>query len=785
MEAYCMRCKQKQPIKDAEATFTSNGTPATKGICSVCGSKLYRMGRTEQHVGLEPPEKLEKSSSTKSRRPNRSAPRKRKGRMVIVESPAKARTISNFLGKGYQVKASIGHVRDLLRSKLSVDTEDNFKPRYRVPNEKRPVVKELKSAAQKAEAVYLATDPDREGEAIAWHLLEAAEIEPEQARRVVFHEITRDAVEKAFKETRSIDMNLVDAQQARRILDRLVGYNLSPLLWTKVRGRLSAGRVQSVALRLIVDRENQIRAFVPQEYWTIEAELLSPETPPTFRAQLRRADGEKISLESEDQVMPVVADMRKADYSVVDLHKGTRTRKPAAPFITSSLQQAASRRLGFSARRTMIVAQQLYEGIELGEGEAVGMITYMRTDSTHISAQALADVRALIRNAYGEAYLPSEPVKHQTRARGAQEAHEAIRPTSAMRSPQDAKAYLSAEQHKLYELIWMRFVASQMNPAVYDTLRVDIEGLTEIHRYGLRFSASSLRFEGFLKVYKDRKRENGSQDEDRVTMMEHLPELEKGQRLELIDIHPEQHFTQPPTRYSEASLVRTLEENGIGRPSTYAPIMGTLQQRGYVERVRRRLIPTEIGETVNDLIVEHFPEIVDIGFTARMETELDDIARGQQEWVEVVRAFYEPFAVQVERAKESMPEVKAEPEVLDRLCPEDGGQLIIRHGRFGKFVGCSNFPACRYTEPWLEKIGVRCPLDGGELVERRTRKGRVFYGCANYPECDFTSWKKPLPNACPGCGGLLVRDGPQEAVCMDCKLRYAIEALESKTEDLA
>lgn len=737
------------------------------------------MGRTDAHEGLVPPERVERK-----RKPKAAA--KRKGKMVIVESPAKARTIGNFLGAGYKVHASVGHVRDLLRSQLSVDTEDNFKPRYRVPNEKRQVVKELKAAANKAEAVYLATDPDREGEAIAWHLLEAADIEPERAQRVVFHEITRDAIDRAFGDTRSINMDLVDAQQARRILDRLVGYNLSPLLWSKVRGRLSAGRVQSVALRMIVDRENEIRAFEAQEYWTVDAELIQADNPPSFLARLRRIDEEKVELGSEAEVLPIAEDMRRAEYQVAGVRRGKRSRKPAAPFITSTLQQAASRRLSFSARRTMAIAQQLYEGIELESGESVGLITYMRSDSTHVASAAVEEARQFIDRTYGRAYLPESPPTYRTKARGAQEAHEAIRPTSIVRTPEQMKDLLRPEQLKLYSLIWQRFTASQMPPAEYDTLRVEVSGESAAHKYSLRLSASSLKFDGFLKVYPEHKREKNRKEENNdVAIMDRLPVLNEGDRLDLIDLFPEQHFTQPPARYSEATLVRALEEHGIGRPSTYAPIMGTLQQRGYVERVKRRLIPTEIGEIVNGLLVEHFPNIVDIGFTARMEDRLDEIANGDEAWVNVVQAFYEPFSTQLERAVEFMPEMKSEPETLDRLCPEDGGQLLIRHGRFGRFVGCSNFPSCRYTEPWLEKIGVVCPLDSGDLVQRRTRKGRIFYGCANYPKCEFTSWKRPLPVACPSCEGMLVRDGAHDGMCQTCGERFSFEALEISEGDLA
>jgi DNA topoisomerase-1 len=706
---------------------------------------------------------------------------------VIVESPAKARTVGRFLGDRYSVHASIGHVRDLLRSKLSVDVENDFEPRYRVPNEKREVVKTLKKEARKAKEVYLATDPDREGEAIAWHLLEAADIEPERARRVIFHEITKPAIEEAFQHPRAIDMNLVDAQQARRVLDRLVGYNLSPLLWAKVRGRLSAGRVQSVALRLVVDREREIQNFVAREFWSIEAELLQPDKPPAFRASLAKIDGETPELGSEGEVQPVVEDMRTASYRVSKVRRGSRLRRPAPPFTTSTLQQEASRRLGFSARKTMVVAQQLYEGIEVGQGEPVGLITYMRTDSMQVSVQAQAEARSVIKERFGKAFLPETPPVYRKRSRGAQEAHEAIRPTASVRLPEDMKPFLSSQQSKLYGLIWKRFVASQMKPAEYDTLSVDVEGQSVEHGYRLRVTASSLRFVGFLEVYggalnRDNNRDGGQRHD---VKMENLPDLAANDPLDLMDLFPEQHFTQAPPRYSEASLVRALEEHGIGRPSTYAPIMSTLQTRGYVEHANKRLAPTEMGQIVNDLIVEHFPDIVDVNFTARMEGELDEIAGGKLEWVDVVRGFYLPFAEQVERAQVLMPEVKAEPELLERECPDCGSPLNIRHGRFGKFIGCSNFPTCRYTEPWLEKIGVRCPKDHGDIVVRRTRKGRVFYGCANYPECDFTSWKRPLPKPCPECGGMLVQIGKNRERCLKCDREAAIPEADESGDSVA
>jgi DNA topoisomerase-1 len=737
------------------------------------------MGRTAAHEGLPAPV-VEK----KSRAPR---PAKRKGRLVVVESPAKARTVGRFLGSGYTVRASLGHVRDLLRSRLSVDVENGFAPEYRVPNEKREVVSGLKTEAARAEEVLLATDPDREGEAIAWHLLEAAAIDPERARRVVFHEITQPAIEEAFAQPREIDMRLVDAQQARRVLDRLVGYTLSPLLWAKVRGRLSAGRVQSAALRLVVDREKEIRDFAPREYWTIDAELLQPEKPPAFRARLVRLDGQPPELAREADLQPLLGDMRQADYRVDNVRRGTRQRRPSPPFTTSTLQQDASRRLGFTARRTMAIAQQLYEGVDLGERGPTGLITYMRTDSTNVSTLAQAEAREVIARTFGNDALPTEPPVYKTRSRGAQEAHEAIRPTAPSRDPDSLRNDLSAEQMKLYTLVWQRFIASQMAPAEYDTVTVEVGGRSASHEYRLRLAASTLRFAGFLAVYQDVAEENGANGagEEGEIRMNGLPDLIDGDPLRLLGLFPEQHFTQPPPRYTEASLVRALEEYGIGRPSTYAPILTTLQQRGYVRRENKRLVPTEIGEVVNELLVDHFPEIVDLGLTARMEEELDEIADGTREWAEVIRDFYEPFVADLRKAEELMPEVKAEPELIDRACPTCGKPLVIRHGRFGKFIGCSDFPQCRYTEPWLERIGVRCPEDGGELVERKTRKGRVFYGCANYPACEFTSWKRPLPQSCAQCGGLLVADNRDQTLCLSCGNRARLAELPSAEADTA
>ncbi len=780
MEAYCFKCKTKREMLDPQATFTAAAAPATKGTCPVCGTTMFRMGSTPAHAGLERPAPT--ASPRRGRRGNGDAPRS--GKLVIVESPAKAKTVGRFLGKGYTVRASVGHIRDLLKSTLSVDVDHDFTPKYRVPNEKKQVVKELKAEAARAEEIYLATDPDREGEAISWHLLEAAEIEPARARRVVFHEITKPAIEEAFGHPRQIAMDLVNAQQARRILDRLVGYPLSQLLWKKVRGRLSAGRVQSVAVRLIVDRERAIDAFVPQEYWSIDAEL-SKAVPVDgngrhVRARLIRVGeaevgtGDACLLKSEAEVQTVLADLERAVYRVARVKSGERRRNPAPPFTTSTLQQEASRRLGFTAKRTMATAQQLYEGIELGSGQPVGLITYMRTDSTNVSELAQREAREFVQGRYGADYLPAEPPQYKTRAKGAQEAHEAIRPTQVDREPKAVADNLTKDQLKLYTLIWQRFVASQMTAAIYDTVSVDIAA-QNAQPYLFRVAGSSLKFPGFLVVYEEARDEDAAAEEEAEARS--LPLLSVDDALALVQLLPEQHFTQPPPRYTEASLVKALEEYGIGRPSTYAPILSTIQQRGYVRREDKRLVPTDIGATVNDLLVQRFPEIVDVNFTAQMEEELDEVADGEREWHAVLREFWEPFAREVKAAEADMPAVNTEPEYVGRDCPDCGKPLIFRYGRYGKFIGCSGFPACRHTEPWFEKLGVACPKDGGDLVERKTKKGRIFYGCANYPNCDFTSWKRPLPRPCPNCGGLLVQANKNFAQCLQCEQQFELEAL--------
>jgi DNA topoisomerase-1 len=759
-------------MNESVAMFNKSGAPVTRGICLVCGTALYRTGRTEAHAGMVAP-KVEKPEP------------KRSGKLVIVESPAKAKTVGRFLGKGYTVRASVGHVRDLLRSQLSVDVEHGFAPKYRVPNEKKPVVKELKLLAKTHAEVFLATDPDREGEAISWHLSEALEIDPSRTNRVTFHEITAPAIKEAFSHSRPIDMNLVNAQQARRVLDRLVGYSISPILWEKVRGRLSAGRVQSVALRLIVEREAEINEFISQEYWTIAAEFKpkGAKAKSAFVARLSRIDDKDFELNTETDVHPLLADLEKTAYSVTKVKRGERRRKPAAPFITSTLQQEASRRLGFTAKRTMALAQGLYEGKDVGDGGATGLITYMRTDSTNISDLARDEARQYIAGRYGNDFLPAQAPEYKTRAVGAQEAHEAIRPTSVLRDPEKVKSYLDPAMFKLYQLIWQRFVSSQMESAIYDTLSVEVTGISE-HEYVFRASGSAVKFPGFLVVYEETRDEDAKPIEGEGEENVRIPvDIAEGQNQELIRLIPEQHYTQPPPRFSEASLVQALEAHGIGRPSTYAPIMSTIQERGYVIRVDKRLEPTETGVLVNEMMVQYFPEIVDMNFTVTMENDLDKIADGQIDWVGVMDAFYQPFSIKVQKAQAEMPVTKSGPEPIGRACPECGKDLVIRFGRYGKFISCAGFPDCRHTEPWLEKIGVECPKDHGDIVERKTRKGRAFFGCANYPNCEFTSWKRPLVQPCPNCKGMLVIANKREVTCLNCSETFLLEKIELDAAD--
>jgi DNA topoisomerase-1 len=696
-----------------------------------------------------------------------------------VESPAKAKTIGKYLGRGYTVKSSVGHVRDLLKSRLSVDVEHAFAPEYRVPNDKRKIVNDLKAAAAKAKEIYLATDPDREGEAIAWHVLESAEMEPERTKRVVFHEITKKAVQEAFNHPREIDMDRVEAQQARRILDRLVGYNLSPLLWRKVRGRLSAGRVQSVAVRLVVEREREIESFVTVEYWSLEVELSQTKYAggaerPFFRAKFHKFNGETPTLDSQAAVQPHLDALQKAAWTVGEVKLGQRQRRPAAPFTTSTLQQEASRQLNFGTSKTMRLAQQLYEGADLGAEGTVGLITYMRTDSVTVSGDAQEEARAYISKKYGAEYVPSTPPVYKTRSKTAQEAHEAIRPTSVLRSPKEMKEYLARDQYRLYRLVWDRFVASQMEAAVYDTVTADIwagkPGSAVAERpYLFRSSGSSLRFKGFLALYEETRPEDRPEDDESVVPAD----LVEGEQADLLKLLPDQHFTQPPPRFSEATLVRALEDNGVGRPSTYASIISTIQKRGYVDREGRRLMPTETGQVVNDLLVEYFPNVLSADFTARLEDELDEIANGKP-WVPVIDQFYQQFSRNLSVADEAIPKIdlKKEVEFVGRACPDCGNELVYREGRFGRFIGCSTFPKCRFTEQIVNKIGVTCRFGGGEIIERKTKRGRTFYGCSRYPECEWSSWKLPVvdtANKCPD--GLLVQATEQTTECVVCGLK--------------
>ncbi len=810
MEAYCIKCKTKREMANLQPVFTEAGAPGTRGACPVCGTGMFKMGLTPAHTGLAKPASAPKSAAKKdetksaagksgksaaktggksgssgraaggskregatpSKRPPYTGPRS--GKLVIVESPAKARTVGHYLGRGYTVKASVGHVRDLYKSKLSVDIEHDFEPLYTVPNEKKKVIDELTEAVERAAEIYLATDPDREGEAIAWHVAEATHLEPTRTRRVVFHEITKSAVAAAFTHARAIDMDLVNAQQARRILDRLVGYQVSPLLWRNVRRGLSAGRVQSVALRLIVEREREIQAFIPEEYWSITAELAKQEPERrSFKARLVKINGEDFKLATGADAQRVVADLQSATWQVSKVQRGERKRRAAAPFTTSTLQQEAARTLGFTANRTMRLAQDLYEGISLGEEGATGLITYMRTDSTNVSAEAQAEARSYILQTFGETYLPENPPTYRTRTRSAQEAHEAIRPTSVLRSPDQVQPHLETDHYRLYKLIWQRFVASQMAPAIYDTLTVEVEAgpASGPKPYLFRATGSSVRFPGFLAVYEESRGDDDTSEDD---LGINIPPLTVSEWLDLLRLLPEQHFTEPPPRYTEATLVKTLEENGIGRPSTYAAIISTILDREYVERRNKRLHPTQLGFVVNDLLVQHFDSLFEVGFTARMEEVLDRIAGGEEEWVQVLRDFYGPFAAQVEAAGSAMQRQTVEPVTLDELCPESGHPLVIREGRYGRFIGCSDYPQCRYTRPLTSDTGVRCPKDGGAIVQKRSRKGKTFYGCDNWPQCDFVTWNEPLAIRCPRCNSILTKTG-KRAKCAQCDYSAPLE----------
>ncbi len=684
--------------------------------------------------------------------------------LVIVESPAKAKTIKKYLGKKYEVKASMGHVRDLPRSQIGVDVEKRFEPKYITIRGKGPVLKELKDAAKKVKKVYLAADPDREGEAIAWHLAHSLNIDQDSKCRVVFNEITKDAIKDAFKQPRSINMDLVDAQQARRILDRLVGYKISPILWKKVKKGLSAGRVQSVALRLIVEREQEIRQFKPEEYWKIKA--LFNEQGQNFEASFYGKEGKKVDLKNEQEVNEVMQQMKGKQFTVTSVKKRERRRNPALPFTTSSLQQEAARKLNFRARKTMMIAQQLYEGVEIGK-ETVGLITYMRTDSTRISNTAVEETKQFIENQFGKEYIPGGKSTSK-QSKNTQDAHEAIRPTSTLRKPNEVKKFLNNDQFRLYKLIWERLVASQMAPAIMDTMRVDLSNNGVI----FRATGSTVKFPGFMKVYVEGT-DDTMKEENRL-----LPDLTENSHVTAENIEPTQHFTQPPPRYTEARLVRTMEESGIGRPSTYAPTLDTIQKRNYVKLEDRRFVPTELGEIILDSLTEFFNEIIDVDFTAKMENNLDEIEEGKLEWINVIEDFYGDFEKKLEVAEEEMKEIEIKDEPAGEDCEKCGHAMVIKMGRFGKFMACSNFPNCRNTKPILKDIGVKCPkCKDGDVVERRSKRGRLFFGCNKYPECDFLSWDKPINRNCPKCDEILVEKktkSKKQVKCIACD--YSEEA---------
>ncbi len=676
--------------------------------------------------------------------------------LVIVESPAKAKTIERYLGKKYKVKASLGHIRDLPKSQMGVDVDHEFEPKYITIRGKGPVLKELKTAAKKAKRVYLAADPDREGEAIAWHLAHSLDIDTTSDCRVVFNEITKEAIKESFKQPRTIDSDLVDAQQARRILDRLVGYNISPILWKKVKKGLSAGRVQSVAVKIIVDRENEINEFEPEEYWTIEGNFLKEKEP--FEGSFYGVDGKKQELKTQEDVERIQQQMKGKNFSVEKVNKRERRRNPSLPFTTSSLQQEAARKLNFRAKKTMMIAQQLYEGIDLkGKLGITGLITYMRTDSTRLSNSAKEDAKQYIQSKYGEEYLgQNKKVKKQE---GAQDAHEAIRPTGSERDPKAMKSILSRDQYRLYKLIWDRFISSQMAPAVLDTMTVHLDN------QGVEFRAtgSEVKFKGFMRVYIEG-RDDNKQESDKL-----LPHLEEGMTVKAENIEPNQHFTQPPPRYTEARLVKTLEELGIGRPSTYAPTLDTIQRRGYVALDNKRFIPTELGEIVLEQLRDYFPEIIDVDFTKGMEDDLDAIEVGKEDWVSIIGDFYKDFKPRLEKAEKEMEEIEIKDEPAGIDCEKCGHEMVYKMGRYGKFLACSNFPECRNTKPILKKIDVTCPkCHEGEIVERKSKKNRKFYGCERYPECDFISWDKPISRPCPKCESILVEKRSKKGTQIQC-----------------
>lgn len=705
---------------------------------------------------------VSKASKTVKKTKTKTKRKKPQKNLVIVESPAKAKTIEKYLGRNYKVVASVGHIRDLKKSSMSIDFDNNYEPLYINIRGKGPLINDLKKEAKKAKKVYLASDPDREGEAISWHLAHILNLDETDKNRVVFNEITKDAVKNAFVEPRQIDMNLVDAQQARRVLDRIVGYSISPLLWKKVKKGLSAGRVQSVALKLIIDRENEIKAFKPEEYWTIDGFFQKGNKK--FQASFYGVDGKKLKLETNEDVQKVLALITSDTFEVAKVEKKERRRNAPLPYTTSSLQQDAANKINFRTRKTMMVAQQLYEGISLGKSGTQGLITYMRTDSTRISPVAQNEAANLITERFGATYS-----KHGNRvknASSAQDAHEAIRPSNVTLTPESIAQHLDKDQLKLYTLIWNRFVASQMTAAIFDTMKVHLE------QNGVRFTAngSQVKFDGYLAVYND-------SDKNKM-----LPDMAEGDSVKKVSTNPEQHFTQPPARYSEATLIKTLEENGVGRPSTYAPTLDVIQRRYYVRLAAKRFEPTELGEIVNGLIVEFFPDIVDVKFTADMESKLDEVEEGKQQWQTVIDAFYKPFEKELAKAETEIEKIQIKDEPAGFDCELCGHPMVIKLGRYGKFYACSNFPECHNTKAITKEIGVTCPLCGeGQVIERKTKRNRIFYGCDRYPDCEFTSWDKPVGRTCPKSGDYLVekkiRGGGKQVVCSNEECDYTEEVI--------
>jgi DNA topoisomerase-1 len=683
--------------------------------------------------------------------------------LVIVESPAKAKTIGKFLGKNYKVLASVGHVRDLPKSKMGIDIEDNYEPHYITIRGKGPVIKELKKEYKKVKKVLLATDPDREGEAISWHLCNILSIDESEKCRIEFNEITKDAIKKAVKKPRIINKSLVDAQQARRVLDRLVGYSISPLLWRKVRKGLSAGRVQSVVTKMICDREKEINDFQPQEYWTIEVGLSKGRSKKFIAKFYGDTEGKK-ELNNKEEVDNILEKLNE-DFQVRDIKVRQKKRKPGNPFTTSSLQQEASNRLGFSTKKTMSVAQQLYEGIDLQRGATVGLITYVRTDSTRISEEAKKDAKEFILENYTKDYLGEYKEKKKTK-KEIQDAHEAIRPTSVSRTPKSVEKYLTKDQNKLYKLIWERFVASQMQDAIFDSYSIEIIN----NGYLFKASGSKNVFDGFLKVYSYT-----------TVKEEEMPKVEIEDELKAKKIDPLQHFTQPPARFTEASLVKELEEKGIGRPSTYAPTISTILSRGYVERESKALKPTELGIIVTDLLKEYFNDILDEYFTAQLEEQLDKVEETEIDWKKVIDDFYNPFSKTLEHAEEEIKKIELIEEETDEICEDCGKNMVIKYGRYGRFLACSGYPECEHTRPFVKKIGVKCPkCDGGDIIERRSKKGKLFYGCSSFPNCNFVSWSRPIDEKCEKCGSLMAekirkKDRVKECLNKECGYKIILE----------